>query len=122
MYVYRTELARFRLRVSPFNAHRLRYSLSEASRACPFCTDKVDEVHVIFECYEHENNRNVYVNKLQDVSFQEQVISIKKSTPENGLVGLGQKTCFQQSKGFRKDLFLAEQMLQKRLENVVQPV
>ena len=45
--VYRTALARFRLGMSPFNTHRLCYSLSEANCACPFCPDKVeDEAHV----------------------------------------------------------------------------
>ena len=95
--IYRTALARFRFWVSPFNAHRLRYSLSEANRACPFCPDEVeDEVHVIFE-----NIRNVYLNKLQDISFQEQVICLLRSTPENSLVALG------------KYLFFAAQMRRK---------
>ena len=49
--IYRTALARFRLGVSPFSAHRLHYSLSDVNRACHFCPDKVeDEVHVIFKC------------------------------------------------------------------------
>ena len=34
--IYRTALA-------PFNVHRLRYSLSEANRACPFCPDKAED-------------------------------------------------------------------------------
>ena len=49
--IYRTALARFRLGVFPFNAHRLRYSFTEVNRACPFCPYKVeDEVHIILEC------------------------------------------------------------------------
>ena len=60
--IYRTALARFRLGVSPFNAHRLRYSLSEANRACPFCPDKVeDKAHVLFDCFVYGNTRNVYI-------------------------------------------------------------
>ena len=50
--IYRTVLARFRLGTSPFNADRLRYSLSEANRACPFCPDKIEnEAHVLFDCF-----------------------------------------------------------------------
>lgn len=41
--INRTALARFRLGVFPFKGHRLRYSLSEANRACPFCTDKAED-------------------------------------------------------------------------------
>ena len=75
--IQRTTLARFRHVVSPFNVHRLRYSLSEVSRAFPFCLDKVeDEKHVVFECCVYENMINVYLNKLQDISFQDQVVSM----------------------------------------------
>ena len=46
--IYKTALAQFRLGMSLFNAHRLRYSLSEENRACPFCPDKVqDEAHIL---------------------------------------------------------------------------
>ena len=62
--IYRTALARFRLGMSPFNVHRLRYSLSEANRsACPICSDKAeDEAHVFFDCFVYGNIRNVYIN------------------------------------------------------------
>ena len=60
--IYRIALARFRLGMFPFNAHRLLYSLSEASRACPLCPAKAEaEVRVIFEYYRYENIGNVYV-------------------------------------------------------------
>ena len=91
MNIYRTALARFRLGMSPFNAHRLRYSLSEANRACPFCPDKVeDEAHVLFDCFVYGNIRNVYINKAQNISLQEQVLSVLKCTDESSLVSLGQ--------------------------------
>ena len=109
--IYRIALARFRLGMFPFNAHRLLYSLSGASRACPFCPDKVeDEVHVIFGSYVYENIRNVYLNKLRGISFQDQEISMLRSSQENSLDALG------------KYLFLEAQMRQKRLESVAQPV
>ena len=77
--IYRTALARFRLGMSPFNVHRLRYSLSEASRACPFCPGKAeDEAHVLFDCFVYGNIRNVYINKAQNISLQEQVLSVLK--------------------------------------------
>ena len=52
----------------------------------------------------------MHLNKLQDISFQDQVISILRSTQENSLDALG------------KYLFLEAQMRQKRLESVAQPV
>ena len=103
MNIYKTALARFRLGMSPFNAHRLRYSLSEANRACPFCPDKVeDEAHVLFDCFVYGNIRNVYINKAQSISLQDQVLSVLKCTDESSLVALG------------KYLFLAVQMHKKK--------
>ena len=87
--IYRTALARFRLGMSPFSAHRLRYSLSEANRVCPFCPGKVgDEAHVLFDCIVYGNIRNVYINKVQIVSLQDQVLSVLKCTDERSLVAL----------------------------------
>ena len=109
--IYRTALARFRLGMSPFNAHRLRYSLSEANRACPFCPDKVeDEAHVLFDCFVYGNIRNVYINKAQNISLQEQVLSVLKCTDESSVVALG------------KYLFLAVQIRKKRLESGAYPL
>ena len=85
--------------MSPFNVHRLRYSLSEANGACPFCADKVeDETHVLFDCFVYGNMRNVYLNKAQNISLQDQMIKVLKYTDESSLVALG------------KYLFLAVQM------------
>ena len=101
--IYRTALERFTLGVSPFKAHRLRYSLSEANRDCPFCTDKAeDKVHVIFECYVYENIRNVHFNKLQDISFQDQVFSMLKSTQKSKLVALGKILMFSSANASEK--------------------
>ena len=109
--IYRTALARFRLGMSPFNAHRLRYSLSEANRACPFCPDKVeDEAHVLFDCFVYGNIRNVYINKAQNISLQEQVLSVLKCTDESSVVALG------------KYLFLAVQIRKKRLQSGAYPL
>ena len=92
--------------MSPFNAHRLRYSLSEANRACPFCPDKVeDEAHVLFGCFVYGNIRNVYIHKAQNISLQDQVLSVLKCTDESSLVALG------------KYLFLAVQMHIKNIKN-----
>jgi len=67
--IYRTALARCRLGMSPFSAHRLRYSLSEANRVCPFCSGKVgNEAHVLFDCIVHGNIRNMYINKVDNSS------------------------------------------------------
>ena len=100
--IYRTALARCRLGMSPFSAHRLRYSLSEANRVCPFCPGKVgDEAHVLFDCIVYGNIRNVYINKVQNVSLQDQVLSALKCIDESSLAALG------------KYLFLAVQMHKK---------
>ena len=101
--------------MSPFNAHRLRYSLSEANRACPFCPDKVeDEAHVLFDCFVYGNTRNLYINKAQNISLQDQVLSVLKCTDESSLVALG------------KYLFLAVQMhikkYKKRLKSGAYPL
>ena len=88
--IYRTALARCRLEMSPFSAHRLRYSLSEANRVCPFCSGKVgDEAHVLFDCIVHGNIRNMYINKVQNVSLQDQVLSVLKCIDESSLAALG---------------------------------
>ena len=111
VHIYRTALARCRLGMSPFNAHRLRYSLSEANRACPFFPDKVeDEAHVLFDCFVYGNIRNVYINKAQNISLQEQVLSVLKCTDDSSLVALG------------KYLFLAVQIRKKRLESGAYPL
>ena len=103
MNIYRTALTQFRLGMSPFNAHRLRYLLSEANGACPFCPDKVeDETHVLFDSFLYGNMRNVYINKAQNISLQDQVIKVLKCTDESSLVALG------------KYLFLAGQMRKKK--------
>ena len=100
--ICRTALAQFRLGMSPFNAHRLRYSLSEANRVWLFFPDKVeDEAHVLFDCFMYGNIRNVYINKAQNISHQEQVLSVLKCADENSLVALG------------KYLFLAVQIHKK---------
>jgi len=109
--IYRTALACFRLGMSLFNVHRLCYSLSEANHACPFCPDKVeDEAHVLFDCFVYGNIRNVYINKAQNISLQEQVLSVLKCTDESSLVALV------------KYLFLAVQMRKKRLESGAYPL
>ena len=111
MNIYRTALARFRLGMSPFNAHWLRYSLSEANRAYPFCPDKVeDEAHVLFDCFVPGNIRNVYINKVQNISLQDQVLGVLKFTDESSLFALG------------KYLFLAVHMRKKRLESGAYPL
>ena len=87
--IYRTALTRFRLGMSPFNAHRLRYSLSVANCACPFCPHKAeDEAHVLFDCFVYGNIRNVYINKAQNISLQDQVLSVLKCTDESSLLPL----------------------------------
>ena len=92
MNIYRTALARFRLGMSPFNAHRLRYSFLEANRACPFCPDKVeDEAHVLFDCFSD-------------------CFSVLKCTDESSLVALG------------KYLFLAVQIRKQGLESGAYPL
>ena len=49
--VYKTVLARFRMGVSRINGHRLRFSVAENQRLCPFCVDTIeDECHVLFVC------------------------------------------------------------------------
>ena len=49
--VYKTALARFRMGVSRINGHRLRFSVAENQRLCPFCVDTTeDECHVLFAC------------------------------------------------------------------------
>ena len=49
--VYKTALARFRMGVSRINGHRLRFSVAENQRLCPFCVDTTeDECHVLFVC------------------------------------------------------------------------
>ena len=35
-------------------------------------------VHVIFECFLYENTKNVYTNKIQDISFQNKVFCMLK--------------------------------------------
>ena len=63
-------------------------------------------MQVIFECYVYENIRNVHLNKLHDISFQDQVFSMlkkkKKNTQENNLVAF-ENTSFKQRKCSRKD-------------------
>ena len=49
--VYKTVLARFRLGVSRLKGRRLRFSVAENQRLCPFCVDTIeDECHVLFVC------------------------------------------------------------------------
>ena len=49
--VYKTALARFHTGVSRMNGHRLRFSVAENRRLCPFCVDTFeDECHVLFVC------------------------------------------------------------------------
>ena len=49
--VYKTALARFRMGVSRINGHRLRFSVAENQRLCPFCVDTIeDECLVLFVC------------------------------------------------------------------------
>lgn len=72
--IYRTALARFRLGVSPFNAHRHRYSQSLDSKTCPFCPGKSeDEVHVIFDCPTYHDIRGRYIN-VDDVDVNKEVL------------------------------------------------
>ena len=64
-----------------------RYSVLEANRACPFYPDKAeDEAHVLFDCFVYGNVRNVYINKVQNISLQEQVLSVLKCTDESSFV------------------------------------
>ena len=109
--IYRTALAQCRLGMSPFSAHRLKYSLSEANRVCPFCPDRAeDEAQVLFDCIVYGSIRNVYINKIQNTSLQDHVLSVLKCTDESSLVALG------------KYLFLAVQMHKKRLESGAYPL
>ena len=49
--VYKTVLARFRLGVSRLKGRRLRFSVAENQRLCPFCIGRIeDECHVLFVC------------------------------------------------------------------------
>ena len=69
---------------------------------CPFCSGKVgNEAHVLFDCIVYGNIRNVYINKVQNVSLQDQVLSALKCIDESSLAALG------------KYLFLAVQMHKK---------
>ena len=82
--IYRTALARFRLGMSPFSADRLRCSLSEANSACPFCRVKIEkgEAPVFFDYVVYGNIRNVYINKAQNISLEDQVLSVLKCTDQ----------------------------------------
>ena len=49
--VYKTALARFLTGVSRINGHRLRSSVADNQRLCPFCVDTIeDKCHVLFVC------------------------------------------------------------------------
>jgi Reverse transcriptase (RNA-dependent DNA polymerase) len=87
--IYRVALARFRMGVSPFNAHRHRYNRQEASRNCPFCLGQVEcEVHVIFVCPEYAGFRARYLNLVDTVDMREQIRLMLVSHVERDLVGL----------------------------------
>lgn len=88
--IYRTALARFRLGVSPFNAHRHRYSLSVDSRMCPFCPEQIeDEVHVVFECSSYTDIRRRYIPQLNDdVNKHDLILSTLKCNTEGEMISL----------------------------------
>ena len=62
---------------------------------------KMKHTYVLFDCFMYGNIRNVYINKAQNISLQEQVLSVLKCTDESSLVALG------------KYLFLAVQIRKK---------
>ena len=65
----------------------------------PFWPDKVeDEASVLFDCFMYGNIRNAYINKAQNISLQDQMLSVLKCTDESSLVV------------FEKCLFIAAQM------------
>ena len=90
--VYRTALARFRTGVSPFNAHKHRYSLTDESRACPFCPlKKEDEEHVLLDCPKYSEIRERYValDLVCNVPVDRKVISLLSSKNNEVLIDLG---------------------------------
>ena len=58
--VYRCALARFRMGVSPLNAHKYRFASTDDARKCPFCTDQLeDENHLLFICPIYKDLREI---------------------------------------------------------------
>jgi hypothetical protein len=87
--IYRVALARFRMGVSPFNAHRHRYNRQENSRHCPFCPGQVEgEVHVVFICPEYAEQRARYIYPVDTMDMQEQINRMFVSNEEKTLVSL----------------------------------
>jgi len=103
--IYRNALTRFRLGVSPFNAHRKRYSSTETTRECPFCPGNIeDEVHVVFLCQAYKSIRRQYIGDMVFVSFQEELLRLFLSEEEQMIVH------------FAKFLFLANQTRKRKIE------
>jgi hypothetical protein len=98
--IYRTAMARFRLGVSPFNAHRHRYSQSQDNKICPFCPDRVeDEVHITFDCPTYDAIRERYIHTEDaSTSKQELIRKLLKCSDEAKMVS------------FAKFLYLAWQI------------
>ena len=87
--LYRTALARFRLGVSPFNAHKNRYAHEEISQHCPFCVGcREDEVHVVMHCPMYADLRNRYISLQNACDAQRQVVLLLKCKDEETTVRL----------------------------------
>ena len=87
--IYRTALARFRMGVSPFNAHKYFFAHHDSSRICPFCPDKIEnEVHVVAECTVYESIRERYVSLDMQGNLQDQINSLLMTEDETKMVSL----------------------------------
>ena len=88
--VYRTALARFRMGVSPFYAHKYKFAYLDSSRMCPFCQDKVEnEIHVVAECPVYDEIRERYLMlDMQSNNIQEQINQMLKTNDESVMVKL----------------------------------
>ena len=108
--IYRTALARFRLGMSPPRSMRTGFVAHFHRQIVRAHKVEKDEAPVFLDCFVYGNIRNVYINKAQNISLQDQVLSVLKCTDESSLVALG------------KYLFLAVQMCKKRLESGAYPL
>lgn len=87
--VYRTALARFRMGVSPFNAHKYYFALDASCRMCPFCPGCIeDETHVITNCSAYEVIRDRYVQIDVQQDLRNQTINMIKTIDEGKMVNL----------------------------------
>ena len=89
--IYRTALARFRLGMSPPRSMRTDFVAHFHRQIVRAHKVEKDEAPVFLDCFVYGNIKNVYINKAQNISVQDQGLSVLKCTDQSEQFGCPRK-------------------------------